>query len=60
MFIEQRTKKENFEKNEFDGLFYLVGPEGKILADSFNVWALGSSVKRGFAGMVKKRKIIFQ
>ena len=64
MQIIQKTKKENYEKNNLDGLFLLIGGKDSagdfvILADSLNPYALKTACGRSFDLLMKRRKIIF-
>ena len=64
MKIVQRTKQENFNKDNLSGLFLLVGEKDasgdyKILADSFNPYNLEKFCKRSFGRLMKERQVIF-
>ncbi len=64
MKIVQRTKQENFNKDNLGGLFLLVGGKDscgdyKIIADSFNPYVLEKFCKRSFKRLMKERQVIF-
>lgn len=64
MKIIQNTKKENYEKNNLSGIFYLIGGKDKdgdsvIIADSFNVYDLEKHCKKSFKRLLKERTIRF-